>query len=234
MTRSKSKHPDSLEYKLLAMIAHDIKIPLDNFAGFLEHYNYSETDQPDYEDLISNLLTYVNASRNLMENILSWAKQYLDGHHNIRQPVLLRLQTDLIISSLKYITIPKSQNIINKIPEMPQININLAVFEFVLRNLLTNSIKFSPVNGWIEVGCRKDKDSVIVSVSDNGTGIAPDKLTGILSFKEGPKPDGLNLMGSGIGLKLCDDLLKGYGGKIWVESIHGKGTTFYFSIAAEY
>ncbi|GEM_PF-6684532 len=231
MTVLKPKQRETLPLKLLAMISHDIKIPLDNFATYLEDFPASMPPQAEYDEIVKGLTSYVNSSRNLMDNILFWARLHLNGHGIISQPILLRLQTDLIILSLKHQTASKRLNISNKIPEMPQVKINLSVFEFVLRNLLTNSIKFTPASGHIEISSRRGKDRITVSVSDSGPGISADKLESIFCSKKTITP-GKN--GSGIGLILCNDLLNICRGRIWSESREGKGATFHFSIPAEY
>lgn len=228
------EHREDLEHKLLALIMHDIKIPLDNFASYLEHYKNPQTDQRYYEELISSLADYINSSRNLIDSMLFWVKQNHETYSIVRQPVLLRLQTDFVVSSLQYIAASKNLSVINHIPEMPQVKINLPVFEFVLRNLLSNSIKFSRSNGLIEIDERTKKDAIILSVSDQGAGIPPKKLAKILNFRARPEAAGNGQNGSGIGLILCNDLLRYEGGRIWAESAEDKGTTFYFSMRAEY
>lgn len=231
MTRLKPKQRETLQYRLLEMISHDIKIPLDNFAAYLENVPAPRSGQTEYGEIVGSLASYVNRSRSIIENILFWARLHLTGDGTISQPVLLRLQTDLIILSIKQQTISKKLRIINKVPEMPQVKINLSVFEFVLRNLLVNSIKFTPAQGYIAISIRKDKRIIIVSVSDTGPGISADKLERIFSSK---KAINQGIHGSGIGLILCNDLLNTCGGKIWSESVEGKGATFHFSIPAEH
>ncbi|KAA8477580.1 histidine kinase/DNA gyrase B/HSP90-like ATPase [Arcticibacter tournemirensis] len=231
MTRLKPKQKETLPFKLLAMISHDIKIPLDNFAAYLADLPMSKPLQTGGDEIVEGLTSYVNSCRSLMDNVLFWARLHLNGYGIISQPALLRLQTDLIILSLKHQALSKRLNISNKIPEMPQVKINLSVFEFVLRNLLNNSIKFTPASGHIEIRSRTGRDSITVSVSDSGPGISADKLERIFSAR---KAISSSVNGSGIGLILCNDLLNICGGRIWSESTEGKGATFHFSIPAEY
>jgi signal transduction histidine kinase len=101
----------------------------------------------------------------------------------------------------------------------------------VLRNLMLNAIKFTHQGGIIEVSAEQEGDWVVVSVKDNGVGIAPENLEQIFDKSTHYTTRGTaNEKGTGLGLKLCKEFVEKNGGKIWVESELGKGSTFKFTL----
>jgi two-component system sensor histidine kinase/response regulator len=99
----------------------------------------------------------------------------------------------------------------------------------VLRNFMSNAIKFSPENSTIQIAMAKEGDFARVSVKDQGVGIAADRLGSI--FHKGETTYGTGgEEGSGLGLQLCQDFARKNGGDCYVESVEGQGSTFSFTI----
>jgi len=100
-----------------------------------------------------------------------------------------------------------------------------------MRNLLTNAIKFSYPGNKVEVFFKKNTDSCIVSVKDNGIGIPPEALASLFRIDIKQTTVGTNgEQGTGLGLILCKEFIEKHGGKIWAESTPGKGSEFLFSL----
>jgi signal transduction histidine kinase len=101
----------------------------------------------------------------------------------------------------------------------------------VLRNLLSNAIKFTRRGGKVMVGAQVDSDEVIISVKDNGIGIPENKIEMLFRIdKRNSTPGTENEQGTGLGLKLSKEFIEKLGGRLWVESIENKGSTFKFSV----
>ena len=101
----------------------------------------------------------------------------------------------------------------------------------VLRNLISNAIKFTNNNGVIKLSAVQINSNVVISVSDNGIGIEPERLTRLFDLSHYSSTIGTaNETGTGLGLLLCKEFVEKHGGKIWVESELGKGSVFYFNI----
>ncbi len=101
----------------------------------------------------------------------------------------------------------------------------------VLRNLIANAIKFTARGGQIKVSAAPQADGIELSVSDTGIGIHEEDIHKLWLFSEQFTTAGTNgEKGTGLGLMICKDFIDAHGGKIWVESEFGKGSTFKFTI----
>ena len=101
----------------------------------------------------------------------------------------------------------------------------------ILRNLISNAIKFTNNGGNINIYAQQNSSDVIISVSDNGIGIAPEIVTNLFDIKQVHSSKGTNNeKGTGLGILLCKEFVEQHGGKIWVESELGKGSEFKFTL----
>ena len=104
----------------------------------------------------------------------------------------------------------------------------------VLRNLISNAIKFSNKGGKIRILAKKNPSDTQITVSDNGVGIEDDEQTKLFEISQSISNKGtMGEKGTGLGLKLCKELIERHKGKIWVESKVGKGSNFIFTLPNE-
>ena len=105
-------------------------------------------------------------------------------------------------------------------------------FAFILRNLLTNAIKYTDINGSIEIGADRSKEPgcVVFYVKDNGVGMTGEQQKKIFNAQNMSLPGTANEAGNSIGLILCKEFVTANGGRIWVDSERGKGSVFYFTL----
>jgi signal transduction histidine kinase len=118
------------------------------------------------------------------------------------------------------------------IPENLEVIADIHMLQTIGRNLLSNAIKFTPAGGLIRISAYASEGNfVTISVKDTGIGIAPDMLQKIFMLDANIKTKGTEgELSTGLGLILCKEFVEKHGGKIWVESQEGKGSTFYFTV----
>ena len=105
------------------------------------------------------------------------------------------------------------------------------MLKIILRNLISNAIKFTKSGGNLNIVVISDKNQVVISISDNGIGINEEKLKTLFNITSNTTTLGTaNEKGSGLGLVLCKEFVEKQGGIIWVESIEGKGSDFKFTL----
>ena len=220
--------------KLFSIIAHDLRSPFHGLLGLTEamatdSHQMASAEITEYSnslhDLVVNLYT-------LLENLLEWA-QFQKGLIGF-MPKALCL-SDIFsqcIDSTKLRALQKGITILNEIPVTQKIYADEKMINSVLRNLLSNSVKFTRKGGKI-VGKAKmvEEGKVEISITDTGVGIPGnifDKLF-MLGEKVGSKGTD-NEPSTGLGLVLCKEFVEKHGGQIWVESLENIGSTFYFTL----
>jgi signal transduction histidine kinase len=125
----------------------------------------------------------------------------------------------------------KQIKVTNLVTEPVRIFCDVRMNDTVLRNLLANAVKFTPDHGTIEVSGEKKERELILTVTDSGKGIPADRLPGLFSLGENKPTFGTKgEKGTGLGLPLSRDMVEKNGGRIWVESAPGQGSSFHFTV----
>jgi len=147
-------------------------------------------------------------------------------------PLNLTSLIDRNISILNELANRKEITVLNNIPSFYSILADEEMFNIVIRNLLSNALKFSFRQGCIRFSAiESDNEMIQISVNDTGTGISPIILAKLFHIDEKVSKTGTEgEPSSGLGLILCKEFVEKHNGKIWVESIENSGSTFYFSI----
>lgn len=225
------KELDRLREDLTAMIYHDLRSPLANIVSSLDVL-FSMVPEDDRE----TVLTILKIAENSTDRIQRLVSSLLDVNRlESGQPVADQKVVDTIslieraILDVEPVVKGRRQTITTELPEkLPAIWVDEDMAQRVLINLMENSVKFTPPGGKLELGARHEDDWVHIWVKDDGPGIPAaererifDKFT---RLRGSSKASGL-----GIGLAFCRLAVVGHGGKIWVESELGKGSTFHFT-----
>jgi two-component system, sensor histidine kinase and response regulator len=226
---------NAVKDKLFSVIGHDLRSPLGSVKMYLEYL--SETlDELSPDKLHSTfdvLVKTVDEVFSLLENLLGWAKSQ-SGNLSINKELIVL--SDLINNvyslnkgNLKFKNISFSLNIA---PETT-IFADLISITAVFRNLLSNAIKFTPVGGSISVNSVTDNENVIIEFKDTGIGISEENMVKIFDSTQHITTFGTNReVGSGLGINLCKDFTLKNGGKLWVKSKVGEGSSFFLSLPA--
>ncbi|HAF28763.1 MAG TPA: hypothetical protein DCG75_06915 [Bacteroidales bacterium] len=231
--KQKLEELNATKDKLFSIIAHDLKSPFSTVIGFSELLiKHTQNKQYDKVERFSQII--LQESKNSMEllsNLLEWSRSQTDTLHfepsefNICDLIQEVIDLFQVTATQKQITITVSKK--DQIKYFADKN----MIYTVLRNLISNAIKFTNSGGEILIKTIQDKDANIICVSDSGVGISQENIKKLFKLKETHSTKGTNdEKGSGLGLILCKDFIEKHEGKIWVESKEGKGSSFYFSI----
>jgi len=219
-----------------SIIAHDLRGPFNSILGFLNllSENINEYSTKEIENFIHVVYQSAIQTFNLLEDILMWAKTQL-GKISFESQNLNFLEIcEEINGNLKIIA--NSKNIKLNYSAHPHLIIwaDKQMINIILRNLIANAIKFTPTNGNIDISAEIVNNMVVVTVSDNGVGIEPKVLDKLFNLAQiHTSPGTANEKGTGLGLILCKEFVEKHGGKIWVNSQFGQGSTFNFSLPLE-
>lgn len=219
--------------KFFSIIAHDLKNPFNSIKGFTELLieNSGEYDEEKRLKFLRVIKDSTNKASVLLNNLLIWASSQSGNlDYNPKKTVLVNDVLD-VVSLLEIQAIKKEIDIYNNVDHNLLVNADENMLNTVLRNLISNAIKFTKAKGEIKICSKQDKNMVEVSIIDNGVGISEEEIKDLFSIEVKHTHKGTaNETGSGLGLVLCKDFVEKQGGKIWVNSTLGKGTEFVFSI----
>jgi len=219
--------------KMFSIIAHDLRGPIGNLKAMMELLleNPEEFELAEITEILSSLKDSSVSTYDLLENLLNWAKSQQGLIEYIPDVYDIKAITINSINSQKPNAENKKIKIINHIPQGIKVICDVNMIRTVLRNLISNAIKFTKENGKIEISHILDNKTVTISVKDTGIGIETQNISKIFNENEYFTTYGTNReKGSGLGLNLCKEFIEKNNGKIWVESTYGQGATFSFSL----
>jgi len=223
----------SVKDKFFSIIAHDLRNPFNQILGFAELINEDITKNEigRLKRLSEYIYMSAETGQKLLENLLSWAKSQTGSlAFNPENVNLFEVIND--VKEFYYTTAEKKNIFIN----IRDVGIYDCVFfdkemlKTILRNLISNALKYTNKGGLIEILTFEKKDSVQINISDNGTGITEKQLDKIFKMNASfTMPGTENEKGTGLGLLVCKEFIEKNHGKIFVESEKGKGSTFSFT-----
>ena len=215
--------------KFFSIISHDLRGPLNSLTSFssLLINHTAHLSKEEIQMLAKDLDKSVKGLFGLLENLLDWSRSQ-SGNIEIKPEVLDA--KDLIIQNKQLLS--KTAEIKNISIVTPE-NIEVAIMadrnsvNTVIRNLISNAIKFTPIDGQIRIEARESSNMVMISIEDNGVGMSGEVLDKLFRIDKKHSTKGTaNEKGTGLGLILCKEFVEKNGGAIAVESIENKGTIF--------
>lgn len=229
----KLKQANAAKDKFFSIVAHDLKNPLHSMlltSSFLSD-NLAKMGKSDLENQISAIFRASSHISDLLENLMKWSKSQRGQIEYSPEIFDIRIVVVDNINLLENTASKKGISLINNVEENSTAYFDINMVSTVVRNLISNAIKFTSSGGKIEISAHKDKSNWVVAVSDNGVGIDEKHIDRIFNIDYNFSTRGTdNETGTGLGLVLCHEFIKFNRGKIWVESEKGKGSNFYFSL----
>ena len=219
--------------KFFSIIAHDLKSPFNSILG-LSNLLVEQIQEKNLEGIEEYARIIQKSSTtvfNLLMNLLEWARSQTGRMEFSREYIELGSLINEVIELSNESAHQKSIKIIKELPRNLLVFADKAMINTILRNLISNAIKFTHPGGLIIVSAEKELDELKISISDNGIGIKKEAIGKLFRIDENNIRMGTqNEIGTGLGLILCKEFIEKHRGKIWVESEIGKGSKFYFTI----
>ena len=215
--------------KMYSVIAHDLRSPMASIRMVLNLVVQSasvETVGPELYALLDQANKESEEVHDLLDNLLKWTKSQTGRLNVVLQDLDLKDIVPGVVEIFEIIAQTKRIKLdLQPASEPLVVHADNDMLKTVVRNFLSNAIKFSPEDSTIEIIMSREGENAKVSVRDHGVGIAADRLESI--FHKGETTYGTGgEEGSGLGLQLCQDFAKKNGGDCTVESVEGEGSTF--------
>jgi two-component system, OmpR family, phosphate regulon sensor histidine kinase PhoR len=225
------KEMERMKDDMISAVSHEMRTPLTAMLGYTSFLLENVVDQTQQREFLSTIHKETERLNDLINN-------FLDLQRMKAQQVMfcfeaLAVQPLLAESAALFAGVSKIHRLTVDVPsDLPPVFSDEAQMHHVLNNLLSNAIKYSPKGGDIILGARREEDdTVTLWVRDEGIGIAPEILDKVFDkFYQVDSGDRRSSRGTGLGLALARGIVNAHGGRIWVESTVGKGSTFYVSL----
>jgi signal transduction histidine kinase len=219
--------------KFFSIISHDLKGPLNSFTSFsgllINHTDSLSKDEirmlaKDLDKSLKNLF-------DLLENLLEWSRSQT-GSIEFKPE---KFNLNLLLEGNKQLLEAQAQNKKIGLVNANQMELPVSAHKHsvntVVRNLISNAIKFTPEGGTITLNAQQKGQETIISIADNGVGMSRDIMDKLFRIDTKHSTKGTaNEKGTGLGLILCKEFIEKNGGRIWVNSEVGKGSVFYFAV----
>ncbi|MBY0436517.1 MAG: tetratricopeptide repeat protein, partial [Cyclobacteriaceae bacterium] len=226
---SELRQLSAVKDKLFSITAHDFKGPLASINGLLPLLRDNRLNETERTFVLDKLSSQLNATTYFLDNLLQWSRSQFSNL--TPKPVRIEL-TSLITECMQLVgTMAASKKItITNHASDAEIYADVEMMRLVLRNLVSNAIKFSREGTQVLIQSTIENSFCHISIVDQGVGIPADKIDQLFKLETIVTSGTRNELGTGLGLTLCKDFVTANGGQIWVKSKVGEGTTFTFSV----
>ncbi len=226
-----SERLNAVKDKIISIISHDFRSPLHTLHGFLQLLKQNSLSKEEIIYATERIDKSLLLTLDMIENLLTWGNTQMSGQlltpipFDIGKLVQENVQLVHLQAENKKITI------VNNVTSPTFVFADKDTVNIVLRNLISNAIKFSKPNDCISILAQEDEYQTTVSIKDTGVGISPKQQKSLFNETLSISTAGTaNEKGTGLGLSLCQELVQQNRGKIWVESTLGQGSTFFFTL----
>lgn len=225
------KDLNAMKDKLFSVIGHDLRGPIATVPAVLDIYDDVNTGPEEKRYILDSLKEHSKVSLETLDKLLYWGHSLVKGIRISKANFYTKGHIKEALEFKKMAAAEKNITVTDNTSDDIHVFADPAHFDFIIRNLLANGIKYTRQNGSIQISADKSgqKGFTVFAVKDNGVGISKELLTKLFTPVDSTAGTA-NEKGNGIGLMLCKEFAIRNGGDIWVQSELGVGTTFYYSI----
>lgn len=218
---------NSFKDKLFSIIAHDLRGPLASLKGVVDLLNDGDIEFKSTREVFFSLGKQLDYTFQLLNNLLHWSANHIKKREFYPQVITLSEIIDSILQILEPLSQTKNVVIANKIEADTEVFFDKETLNIVIRNLISNALKYTPKNGTIKIFSEPSINGIDLHILDSGIGMDLEEQKNLFVYKSFHSRPGTNKeKGTGIGLLLCKELMELSGGSIRVVSSPGKGSDF--------
>ncbi|MBI1767095.1 MAG: tetratricopeptide repeat-containing sensor histidine kinase [Bacteroidetes bacterium] len=221
---------NAVKNRLLSVVSHDVKSPLNSLKAVLRLFESNALSQAELQGVVANIGNQVGQITYFLDNLLRWTKNQLEQVEPKPVKIYLRPVVDETIELLSVSAKIKMIDLNSNISDDISVFADEEMMKIVLRNLVSNAIKFCKKSDCISIEACPKAEDVVVSVEDTGSGIRPEQIPELFNLSHLSTKGTQDEVGTGIGLSLCKEFVEKNGGKISVASTAGKGSRFEFTL----
>jgi K+-sensing histidine kinase KdpD len=227
-----ARQTEQMRSEVLAALSHELRMPLTAIQGYASALllNDIEWSQEKRQEFLSQIENESQNMETMLRNILDSSLMNIDQLEIERQPVNLPAISREAAAEIQQHT--GLHHVIVDYPvDFPILEADPRWIKQVFRNILDNAVKYSPEGGLIVVRGEVRPSNILVTIADQGIGISPEDLSILFErYLRIRSSANLHIPGSGLGLPISRAIIEAHGGRIWVESKQGEGTTIYFTL----
>lgn len=222
-----------LKDRLISVLAHDLRAPLSTLRGLFTLLEDDSLTQQQFLEMIPQALKKLEYTSDFLDTLLFWINSQMDNFERGSKNFMVKEIVDNEVDNYTEQAAEKGITLIGDVPDDIVVSADPDSIRIVIRNLITNAIKFTRKNDTISISAmHTDGNQIQISVKDTGIGMPEKQLNKLFKSKVDSGTGTNNESGTGMGLLFCKDLIEKSNGKIWVTSEPGKGSEFLFILPA--
>ena len=224
---------NTLKDRLISVLAHDLRAPLSTLRGLFSLLEDDTLSQEQFLSMIPNALRKLEYTSDFLDTLLFWVNSQMENFTSSATSFAIKDIVTVEIENYHDQAASKGITLIDNVPACLVALADQGSIRIVIRNLLTNAIKFCGQNDKISIdACQRADNYILFSVKDTGVGMSQAQLNKLFKSKVDSGTGTNNESGTGMGLLFCKDLIEKCNGKIWVSSEAGEGTEFFLTLPA--
>ncbi len=228
------KASELFKTKVLSITFHDLRTPFTSMDMLLHTEDVSQMTQPELQQIFAALGNQVSISKNMLNEVLLWAESQLRDNLENKESFTIVEQIIAILSLFEHNLKEKSLVINNTVPLHRMVHMSRDIFCFVIRNIISNAIKFSHNGGTIRIGILESEQNAFqLFIENKGDNISDSTISNLNNRNSWEYKKTVNHTGTGLGVSLCKDLLQRVGGRLHFENRTADVITVYISLPLE-
>lgn len=222
------KKLEQMKDEFISLVSHELRTPLTVIMASIRILLSEDLSLEDKRELLQSASDSADALASILDNLLELSRHQANRLVLYSEPLSISNTVQNVIAKMKIHSVTQRFSV--DIPtRLPQVQADPVRVERIVFNLLENAAKYSPTGSEIRVFASRENNSIVIGINDQGAGLSPDEQQKLFEpfqrFSKMPSAQGL-----GLGLVVCKRLVEAQGGRIWVESQPGQGSTFFFSL----